>query len=248
MSNDPVADTIKPEWSAPACVKVISTLRQGGCSQAPYDSFNLAEHVGDEPACVSRNRLLLKQAFSLPAEPDWLVQTHSTRVVNLENDTSRSADAAITRRLNTVAVVMTADCLPILLCNRTGTEVAAIHAGWRGLADGVIQRTLNKMHSCASEVMAWIGPGISQQYFEVGDEVQEIFLAHSGQNRPFFISSRTGHWMCDLPGIARSILERHGVAEVGLAPTCSYRDKSQFFSYRRSATTGRMASLIWIAA
>jgi YfiH family protein len=246
MSNDPVPDTIKPEWSAPACVKVVSTLRQGGFSQAPYDSFNLAEHVGDEQACVFRNRQLLKQAYSLPAEPNWLEQTHSTRVVNLENDTSRSADAAITRRMNTVAVVMTADCLPVLLCNRAGTEVAVIHAGWRGLADGVIQETLNKMHSCASELMAWIGPGISRHFFEVGDEVRDIFLLHSGQNRPFFISARAGHWLCDLQGIASSILERRGVAEVGLAPACSYRDEAQFFSYRRSATTGRMASLIWI--
>jgi len=247
MSNDPVIEVIKPEWSAPACVKAISTLRQGGCSQAPYDSFNLAEHVGDEQACVSRNRQLLKQAFSLPAEPDWLEQTHSTRVVNLENDTCRSADAAITQRVNTVAVVMTADCLPILLCNRAGTEVAAIHAGWRGLADGVIQETLDQMHSRASEVVAWIGPGISRQFFEVGDEVRDIFLLHRGQNRSFFISSRAGHWLCDLQGIARSILEHHGVAEVGLAPVCTYRDESRFFSYRRSTMTGRMASLIWIA-
>jgi copper oxidase (laccase) domain-containing protein len=110
----------------------------------------------------------------------------------------------------------------------------------------VIQETLNKMHSCASELMAWIGPGISRHFFEVGDEVRDIFLLHSGQNRPFFISARAGHWLCDLQGIASSILERRGVAEVGLAPACSYRDEAQFFSYRRSATTGRMASLIWI--
>jgi YfiH family protein len=167
-------------------------------------------------------------------------------VVVLESDASRRADAAITRLEGTVAVVMTADCLPILLCNQAGSEVAAIHAGWRGLADGVIQATLNKLQSPVSELMAWIGPGISQQYFEVGDEVRDIFLANSDQNQQYFIANRPGHWLCDLLGLATGILSHHALAEIDAAPECSYRDEAQFFSYRRSATTGRMASLIWI--
>jgi hypothetical protein len=221
-------------------------MRQGGFSQPPYDSLNLAEHVGDEQHNVLRNRELLQAGLNLPAGPNWLEQTHSTRVVVLENDASRKADAAITRLAGTVAVVMTADCLPILLCNQAGTEVAAVHAGWRGLADGVIQATLKKLQSPVNELMAWIGPGISQQYFEVGDAVRDIFLVNSDQNQQYFIANRPGHWLCDLPGLATGILGSHAVVEIDAAPDCSYRDEAQFFSYRRSTTTGRMASLIWI--
>ncbi len=246
MNPDPELEIIKPGWRAPSRVKALSTLRQGGFSQPPYDSFNLAEHVGDEQDNVLRNRELLQAALNLPAEPNWLEQTHSTRVVILESDTSRSADAAITRLEDTVAVVMTADCLPILLCNQAGTEVAVVHAGWRGLADGVIQATLKKIQSPVNQLMAWIGPGISQQYFEVGDEVRDIFLAHSDQIQRYFIANSPGHWLCDLQGLATGILRSHGVAEIDAAPGCSYRDEAQFFSYRRFATTGRMASLIWI--
>jgi YfiH family protein len=221
-------------------------MRQGGFSQPPYDSLNLAEHVGDEQHNVLRNRELLQAGLNLPAGPNWLEQTHSTQVVVLENDASRKADAAITRLAGTVAVVMTADCLPILLCNQAGTEVAAVHAGWRGLADGVIQATLKKLQSPVNELMAWIGPGISQQYFEVGDAVRDIFLVNSDQNQQYFIANRPGHWLCDLPGLATGILGNHAVVEIDAAPDCSYRDEAQFFSYRRSTTTGRMASLIWI--
>ena len=246
MNPEPGLEIIRPGWRAPSRVKALSTLRTGGFSQSPYDSFNLAEHVGDEQNNVLRNRELLQTGLNLPAGPDWLEQTHSTRVVVLESDASRRADAAITRLEGTVAVVMTADCLPILLCNQAGSEVAAIHAGWRGLADGVIQATLNKLQSPVSELMAWIGPGISQQYFEVGDEVRDIFLTNSDQNQQYFIANRPGHWLCDLPGLATGILSHHALAEIDAAPECSYRDEIQFFSYRRSATTGRMASLIWI--
>ena len=246
MNPDARLETIVPGWQAPARVKAISTLRQGGFSQGPYDAFNLAEHVGDDLKCVLRNRELLQQALNLPAEPVWLEQTHSTRVVVLGEDANRSADAAITRLVDTVAVVMTADCLPILLSNQAGTEVAAVHAGWRGLVDGVIQATLKKMQSPADELIAWIRPGISQQYFEVGDEVRNIFLAQVKDNQQYFSANRPGHWLCDLHGLATAILASHGVVEIDRDPGCSYRDESRFFSYRRSATCGRMASLIWI--
>jgi len=246
MVPDTGMEVVVPKWLAPARVKAISTLRQGGFSQAPYDSLNLAEHVGDDRNCVLRNRKLLQQALNLPAEPGWLEQTHSTRVIVLEEDASRNADAAITRLVDSVAVVMTADCLPILLCNQAGTEVAAVHAGWRGLAEGVIQATLKKIQSPAHELIAWVGPGISRQYFEVGDEVRDIFLSHVKDNQQYFSANRPGHWLCDLYGLATTILSRHGVVEISQVSDCSYRDESRFFSYRRNLTTGRMASLIWI--
>ena len=246
MNLDVRLEIIVPGWQAPARVKAISTLRQGGFSQGPYDSFNLAEHVGDDRKCVLRNRELLQQALNLPAEPVWLEQTHSTRVVVLGEDANRSADAAITRLVDTVAVVMTADCLPIVLSNQAGTEVAVVHAGWRGLADGVIQATLKKIQSPADDLIAWIGPGISRQFFEVGDEVRDIFLAHVKDNQQYFSANRPGHWLCDLAGLASGVLSRHGITEIDRDPGCSYRDESRFFSYRRSATCGRMASLIWI--
>ena len=246
MNPDAGLETIVPRWRAPARVKAISTLRQGGFSQGSYDSFNLAGHVGDDRNCVLRNRELLQQALNLPAEPGWLEQTHSTRVVVLEEDANRSVDAAITRRVNTVAVVMTADCLPILLCNQAGTEVAAVHAGWRGLANGVIQATLRKIQSPADELIAWIGPGISREFFEVGDEVRDIFLAQVKPNQQYFSANRPGHWLCDLHGLATAILGSQGVVDIDRDSGCSYRDESRFFSYRRNTTCGRMASLIWI--
>ena len=246
MNPDAGLETIVPGWQAPSRVKAISTLRQGGFSQGPYDSFNLAEHVGDDRNCVLRNRELLQQALNLPAEPGWLEQTHSTGVVVLEEDANRGADAAITRLVDTVSVVMTADCLPILLSNQAGTEVAGVHAGWRGLADGVIQATLKKIQSPADELIAWIGPGISRQFFEVGDEVRNNFLDHVKDNQQYFSANRPGHWLCDLAGLASGVLSRYGITEIDRDPGCSYRDESRFFSYRRNTACGRMASLIWI--
>ena len=242
----PSIEFIRANWSAPPQVKALCTTRIGGSSQHPYQSFNLAAHVGDNDKCVQRNREFLFNSLDLPAEPCWLEQTHSTRVVNLENESSRSADAAITRKSDTIAVVMTADCLPILLCNRGGSEVAAIHAGWRGLADGIIEATVNDMKSPASELIAWIGPAISQQCFEVGDEVRDIFIAKQQNHESHFIANRAAHWLCDLPALAADTLSRLGVAEINRSEYCNFSDESLFFSYRRNTTTGRMASLIWI--
>jgi len=246
MKIEQTLEFVEPQWRSPSRVKAICTTRREGYSNAPFDSLNLAAHVGDDPNCVLANRKLLHKALNLPAEPIWLEQTHSTRVVVLEEGGNRSADAAITRLADTVAVVMTADCLPILLCNQAGTEVAAVHAGWRGLADGVIQATLEKIQSPADQLMTWIGPGISRQFFEVGDEVRDIFLAQVKDNQQYFSANRPGHWLCDLAGLATGVLSRYGVTEIDRDPGCSYRDESRFFSYRRNTTCGRMASLIWI--
>jgi len=239
-------DTIKPGWVAPPGVCACTTTRVGGVSEAPFDSLDLALHVGDDPVHVARNRELLRQLLNLPAEPCWINQTHGTHAVTLELDNNRDADAAITRLPGVVAVVMTADCLPILVCNRDGSEVAAVHAGWRGLQAGVIQGTLASMESCSEQLQAWIGPGISQHNFEVGGEVRSAFIDSVQDAESFFKENRKGHWLCDLAGLAERVLKRQGVVDVYRDPGCSYRDADRFFSYRRNATTGRMASLIWI--
>ena len=212
----------------------------------PFDSLNLGQHVGDRADDVLQNRRRLRQDLLLPTEPCWINQTHSIEVVTLEQEDNRDADAAITREAGRIAVVMTADCLPVLLCNRAGSEVAAIHAGWRGLQAGVIQSTLAAMHSPPEQLIAWIGPGITQASFEVGDEVYAAFVDPEPGAASCFSANRPGHWLCDLGGLAKSVLQRGGVAEVSLSPHCSYRDTGTFYSYRREATTGRMASLIWI--
>ena len=237
---------IEPRWDAPRQVRAICTTRQGGFSKSPFDSLNLAAHVGDAPADLIRNRRHLGEALNLPAEPDWLQQTHSTSVVTLEQDSLRQADAAITRRPDTVAVVMTADCLPILLCNREGSEVAAIHAGWRGLVNGVVQATLTQMNSPPEQLLAWIGPAISQSHFEVGPEVHAAFVTQHDSAKDRFVSNRPGHWICDLAGLAADSLNRLGLIDVHRSEYCSYADADLFFSYRRNPETGRMASLIWI--
>lgn len=241
---------LKPEWKLPSNVRALYSTRAGGVSQPPFDSLNFAEHVGDERAQVARNRQILMSSQQLPSQPCWLEQTHSTTAVILELDQSREADAAITRQPGKVAIVMTADCLPILLCNQSGTEVAAVHAGWRGLLNGVVQETISKMHSPANQLQAWIGPAISQSKFEVGDEVRQAFVDKHDSARSRFTSNlandRPGHWLCDLPGLGCDLLYRLGLAEVTLSNLCSYSDQDNFYSYRCNATTGRMACLIWI--
>ncbi len=240
---------VKPAWQAPKRVSAFSTTRRAGASIKPFDSFNLAQHVGDDEQSVLGNRSSLNRLHGLPSEPCWLNQTHSTRVATLGStgQFNTDVDAAITREPGRIAVVMTADCLPVLICNRQGSEVAAVHAGWRGLVDGVLQTTLDAMTSPVDELQAWIGPAISQQYFEIGDEVRQLFLQkHAPEAEHRFIGNRTGHWLCDLPGLAADELQRHGLGKVYLSGLCSYDDDDNFYSYRRDGITGRMASLIWI--
>ncbi len=239
-------EIIQPQWPAPASVSACCTTRQGGVSESPFDSFNLALHVGDDEARVRQNRQALSDQLQLPAEPGWINQTHGIRAVVLEQDSGRDADAAVTREPGQVAVVMTADCLPILICNRAGTEVAAVHAGWRGLQAGVIPAALAAMQTAGDQLMAWIGPGISQACFEVGDEVRAAFADTIADAPNYFIPHGPGHWLCDLAGLAERVLNLHGVSQVSLDPHCSYRDAELFYSYRRATTTGRMATLIWI--
>ena len=242
----PEPNIIEAHWPAPSCVRAFCTTRNSGFSQSVFDSFNLAQHVGDDPEHVRLNRDHLRNSLNLPAEPTWLGQTHSTEVSILELDQNREVDAAVTRLKNTIAVIMTADCLPILLCNKKGSEVAAVHAGWRGLLSGVVEATLEKMSSPRGEVMAWIGPAINQPAFEVGAEVRTEFCDKHTFATTRFASARSDHWLCDLPGLASDILASLGVSNIYLSGYCSFQQASLFYSYRREGKTGRMASLIWI--
>ena len=239
-------EIVSPDWPAPERVQAFCTTRLGGVSSPPYDSLNLGRHVGDDVEQVDENRRRLRAQLELDSEPEWINQTHSARPVILEQDQSRDADAAITREPGRVAVVMTADCLPILLCNRDGSEVAAVHAGWRGLEAGIVQNTMADMLSSPGSLLAWIGPAISQANYEVGEEVFDAFRRVIDDAEACFIPSRPGHWQCDLGGLAERVLENAGVEAVSRSPNCSFGDSERFFSYRREAVTGRMASLIWI--
>lgn len=241
-------ECIQPNWHAPDSVKAVCTTRIGGNSLSPYDSFNLATHVGDAIDKVILNRELLKRELNLPAEPCWLNQTHSTDVAMLDGspDYAIDSDAAISQKPGIIAVVMTADCLPILMCNQQGDEVAAVHAGWRGLADGIVATTLKKMRTPPEQLMAWIGPAISQPRFEVGDDVRNMFMNRYENAALRFRQNRPGHWLCDLPGLAADQLFDLGVTAIHQSGLCSFDEDSRFYSYRRENISGRMASLIWI--
>lgn len=221
-------------------------LRAGGVSLAPFDSLNLAAHAGDMPAVVSANREFLKRQLFIPSEPTWLAQPHGRKVIDPGTDSERAADGACTRKPKTVCVVMTADCLPLLLCDRAGTQVAALHGGWRGLASGIIDAGLKRMPCKPAQILAWLGPAISARYYEVDGLVREAVLARSPSCRNAFEASRAGHWFFDLYKAARTQLSRGGVEAVYGGEFCTYAQPERFFSYRRDGVTGRMASLIWV--
>jgi YfiH family protein len=239
---------LEPEWPAPPGVRVISTLRQGGTSVGPYASMNLASHVGDAAASVEANRRLLRRAAQLPAEPMWLEQVHGTEVVvhDGRSDVPR-ADAAITRGRGRVCAVMTADCLPVVLADRAGSRVAVAHAGWRGLAQGVVEATVRAMRCPPADLIAWLGPAIGQQAFEVGAEVRDAFVARSEKLAGCFAGNERGRFQADLYGIATAVLAEAGVTAVHGGGWCTASDPSRFFSFRRDGTTGRMATLAWLS-
>lgn len=238
---------ITPTWPAPAGVRAAVTTRVGGVSQPPYDSLNLGDHVGDDPAAVAENRRRLQVAAGLPASPFWLEQVHGTRVLDCAVPAAgRTADASITRRPGEVCVVLTADCLPVLFCNRAGDRVAAAHAGWRGLADGVLEAALAGFEDAPDQLLAWLGPAIGPDAFEVGPEVRERFLLDDPRAAEAFRPGRPGHWWADIYRLARLRLERAGVGFIGGGDYCTVTDRERFYSYRRDGVTGRMASLIWI--
>jgi len=241
-------DWIEPDWPAPAAVRALCTTRSGGVSRGSYASLNLADHVGDEPSRVEQNRALLRAHLGLPTDPLWLRQVHGCSVVDVAGDPRGcQADAAIALRPGEVCAVMTADCLPLLLCDRGGYRVAAVHAGWRGLAEGVIEAAVSRLAVPTRDVLCWLGPAIGPQAFEVGADVRACFLAEGGDDaKASFRPVRDGKWLADLYSLARMRLHRCGVLEVWGGGLCTYSDRERFFSYRRDGVTGRMASLIWI--
>jgi YfiH family protein len=238
-----------PDWPAPAGVRALMTLRTGGVSTPPWDSFNLATHCGDDPASVAANRARLAQ--SVPASPRWLDQVHGTVVVRADSvDLVRppAADASHTDQPDVVCAVMVADCLPVLFCDREGTQVAAAHAGWRGLAAGVLEATIESMGLAPDQVMAWLGPAIGPQAFQVGPEVRDAFIATDSRDAGAFRQDAGDRWLCDLAGLARSRLERAGLRSIHGGRWCTVADPGRFYSYRRDRQCGRMAALVWRSA
>ncbi|MDO8954325.1 MAG: peptidoglycan editing factor PgeF [Gammaproteobacteria bacterium] len=237
---------IVPNWPVPMSVKSYSSTRDGGVSSGPYTDLNLGDHVGDDPAIVDYNRQNFRRTVGLMNEPHWLTQVHGKEVKVIEQPYSEpvTADASVTSLKNQACVIMTADCLPILLCDKAGTVVAGVHAGWRGLVGGIIKASVLKMNCPPENLMAWLGPAISQRHFEVGPEVVKAFGADFGA--AFKPSERPGHFMADIYQLARIQLNRLGISDIYGGDFCTYSD-TRFFSYRRdNAVTGRMASLIWI--
>ena len=240
---------IIPNWPAPANVKALQTTRVGGISLAPYNSLNLGSHVKDDPLHVAHNRQLLSEF--LPSEPVWLNQVHGINVVDAaQTNCVPDADASFSTRKNVVCVTMTADCLPILICDTAGTLVTSIHAGWRGLCDGIIEATIAKMGVDSSQLMAWLGPAIGSNAFEVGAEVRTQFIAQDGQSETAF-KPHGGKYLCNIYQIAAQRLNNCGLNQIygGGIDTdfCTFTQNDQFYSYRRDGVTGRMATLIWLA-
>lgn len=240
---------IYPTWALPPNVHALTTTRHGGVSLAPFDSLNLGDHVNDDPLAVQRNRALLVEAAHLPQAPLYLTQTHSTKVLRLPLQAGQDtqADAVYTNQPNQVCLVMTADCLPVLFCSRDGQEIAAAHAGWRGLCDGMLEATVAEFYCPTNQLTVWLGPAISQRAFQVGGEVIEQFCAIDPQAKEAFIVDPTtsGKFLGNLYQIARQRLKRLGIEAVYGGEYCTFSDPERFFSYRRDQQTGRMATLIW---
>lgn len=245
MATAPRIECIRPDWAAPAPVLACVTTRVGGHSTAPWDSLNLADHVGDDPAAVRANRDLLRATLALPAEPRWLNQVHGTDVLG-PGQPPGCADACFSDRPGEVCVVLTADCLPVFLCDRAGTRVAVAHAGWRGLLAGVIEQTVQRFGLPGSELLAWLGPAIGPDAFEVGDEVRAAFVDRDPASVAGFVAHGSGHWLADIYALARQRLAACGIGHAGGGDLCTFSDPGRFYSYRRDGVSGRMASLIWL--
>jgi polyphenol oxidase len=238
---------LEPEWPVPRRVRVVSTLRTGGASSGSYGSLNLAAHVGDDPGSVNENRRQLREAAGLPSEPLWLEQVHGCDVVaHLGQAGVPRADAATAAAPGRVCAVMTADCLPIVLADRSATRVAVAHAGWRGLAGGIVEATVAALGRQAGELVAWLGPAIGPGAFEVGSEVRQAFVRRFAGADACFAANHRGRFQADLHGLARLALASAGVLSVFGGAWCTATDSQRFFSFRRDGVTGRMATLAWL--
>jgi len=240
---------IAADWPAPEQVVALTTCRDGGVSQEGFSSFNLASHVNDQASAVIHNRSVLKSELKLPEDPVWLNQVHGCDIIELNGAEKGvpQADAVIARTNNRVCAVLTADCLPVLLCTEDGTAIAAIHAGWRGLLNGIIEKTVAKL-APAQSVLAWFGPAIGPANFEVGTEVREAFVNKDSIAQQAFREVDEAHYLADLYALARIRLIQNGVKRIYGGEHCTYNEANLFYSYRREPVTGRMASLIWLQA
>ncbi|RSD29970.1 peptidoglycan editing factor PgeF [Vibrio pectenicida] len=239
-------EMIIPNWPAPARVRSFSSTRNQGFSSGTYRGLNLGGHVGDDATDVKNNRRWLVENSSMPTTPIWLNQTHSTTVTEVaeSNDVTLNADGLFTREAGLVCSVMTADCLPVLLSNASGSQIAAVHAGWRGLASGIIEQAVAKFQG---QVMAWIGPAIGATAFEVGEDVFEAFVSiDPSATNAFKRIGMSGKWLADMNMLATQRLNKVGVLDVYYSDMCTYADPERFFSYRRDGVTGRQATFIWI--
>ena len=235
---------LSPEWPAPANIHAATTLRTGGVSLAPYNSLNPASHVGDNAEHVRENRQRIKSLLKLPAEPLWLQQTHSNQAVYAQaNSITAIADASYTDQANVVCAVMTADCLPLLGCSADGLQIAAIHAGWRGLLDGIISNTIGCF--ATKDLLVWLGPAIGKHCFEVGQDVYSAFAEKSAVFSSAFTASANDKYLADIYQLARIELQALGIKQIYGGDFCTVTDSDRFFSYRRDQQTGRMATLIW---
>ena len=237
------------DWRLPRGVSAAFTTRRGGVSRAPWNSFNVASHVGDAAPDVAANRARLRTLLDLPAEPAWLNQVHGVDVSVLDASAEAgmpvTADAAVTRAAGRVCVVMVADCLPVLMVSRDGSVIAAAHAGWRGLAAGVLERTIAAMGVEGAQLAAWLGPAISRRHFEVGDEVRAAFVDADSGAAAYFEQNDRGRWQADLAGLARRRLSGLGVTDLSGGEWCTHADDERFYSHRRDGKGGRMAALLW---
>ena len=248
----PMQNWIIPNWPAPAGVRSLFTTRTGGVSRdenGAYASMTLGAHVNDDPENVMRNRALLRA--HLPAEPKWLKQVHGTDPIWLERATAANpeGDAVYSRKSETVCAIMVADCLPVFLCDKAGTVVAIAHAGWRGLAGGVIEKTIEAMQAEHGSLLAWLGPAIGPRYFEVGADVYDAFMQHDIRAEKAFVAKsdpREKKWLADIFLLARQRLMENNVTAIYGGGVCTYSDPRRFYSYRRDGETGRMAALIWL--
>lgn len=261
MSADGVHSNVKalkPEWSVPARVHAAFTLRTDGVSQPPFDSLNLGAHVGDAQPAVAENRRRVRSQLLLPAaEPHWLEQVHGADVLDLDSTkqsvaaheapTLPIADAAFTREVGRVCAVQVADCLPVLFAATDGSVIAAAHAGWRGLAAGILEATVKRLDVDPAQLLAWLGPGICRNHFEVGAEVRAALLLHDASASAAFTANPRGRWQCDLLALARRRLIALGITQLSGGSWCTYADSARFFSFRRDGRCGRMAALIWLS-
>jgi len=250
----PELKLITPNWPAPDNIHAYSSTRLSGESQGVYEGLNLALHVGDDPQIVAQNRRQLSEAINLPNEPFWLNQVHQATALNasikqnkIEDGVAPDADASFSLQANQVCTVMTADCLPVLICNSQGNKVAAVHAGWRGLAEGVIENLVAGLSERPGRLLAWLGPAIGPQAFEVGEDVRRVFVDKFTQAELAFIQNRPGHYLADIYQLARLVLSNVGVKAIYGGEYCTFNDAHHFYSFRRDGTTGRQASLIWFS-